>query len=453
MTCTPLPPDLDPRFITIKQSLVSPDKVEAVTASWKRLLKALEEEMKNIEKEGPTYVPEVCWQDIIDNNYQLPADIADKFRNRGTLMVTGVIEETQVNKWFDELVEFCKEHPETAGYTFPNPTSWYNVFWTKPQTECRSHPNVQKLFNMLSNQFYVKDNATLIDFDSQVVYGDRIRIRPPGTTAKLPLHLDLSSIERWEDPIFRSVYQEIFDGNWEHWDPFLMDKRAVAKENLYHDFGLPRDTICSAFRTLQGWMALSDNRLGEGTLKVVPNLKLVTAYIMLRPLFWKDPESGNIEDYEIDLETPKFPGATPSTGQLYVHDHFPHITLSVSIPDVKKGTFAFWHADIAHEVDKQHLGKNDSSVLYYGITPLTVGNIDTLLDTRNSFKANISPEDYRSQLSEEDKAKEFQGADVKHIKNDKFKQLMGLMPFDIEEGLSTGKRQLREMANKALATG
>ena len=58
---------------------------------------------------------------------------------------------------------------------------------------------------------------------------------------------------------------------------------------------------------------------------------------MLRPFFWKDPESGNLDDYEIDLTTPKFPGTTPGTGQLYLLEFYPHLANGViSIPDVKK---------------------------------------------------------------------------------------------------------------------
>lgn len=452
-----IPEDLEPRFSAIKQKLVKPENVEAVTASWKRLLKDIEQEFAVIEKEGSAYVPQVQWQEIVDNDYKLPTEVQQKFKQRGSIMVHGVVDENQINKWFDDLVQFCKDHPETAGYTFPNPTLWYNVFWTKLQTEARSHPNVKKLINIMSNQFTAKNPDSLIDLNSQVVYGDRIRIRPPGTRARLPLHLDLSSIERWEDPVYRSVYQEIFEGNWEQWDPYAIDKRAYAIENMYNDLESARDTICSAFRTLQGWLGLSDNRLGEGTLRVLPNVKLTMAYIMLRPLFWRDPVSGNIDDYEIDLETPKFPGARPSTGQLYLADElYPHLRqrqLCVSVPDVKKGTFVFWHSDLPHEVDKEHHGNTDSSVFYYGVAPLSPVNIDTLLDTKNAFTHNILPEDYRSQLTEEDKAKEYQGASVEHIGDDvDFKRLMGLAEFDTSEpGLTAGQVGIRELANQALA--
>ena len=62
--------------------------------------------------------------DIKDN--KLPQQVSELFKQRGCLMIENVIDVDQIDIWFNELVEFCKTH-ETAGYTFPNPTSWYNV--------------------------------------------------------------------------------------------------------------------------------------------------------------------------------------------------------------------------------------------------------------------------------------------------------------------------------------
>jgi len=453
----PIPPDLGPRFIEIKKSLVAPANRDKVTASWKRLLRQLSTEFTEINAQGSSYVPTVDWNKIVQNNYQLPRDVEEKFKQRGVIMVENLIDVPQIDLWFNQLVDFCKTHHQTAGYTYPNPTSWYNVFWTKPQTEARFHPNMQKLMSVMAKQFHVCDPDCLLDLNTQVTYGDRIRIRYPGAAAALPLHLDSSSIERWEDESYRAVYKEFFEGDWENWDPFKLDDRTYANENLYHDFTEARDTICSSFRTLQGWLALSDNRTGEGTLRVLPNIKLTVAYIMLRPLFWKDPESGNIDDYEMDLETSKFPGAKPSTGQLYIPDEFFHhlnqAKSVVGIPDVKKGSFVFWHADLPHEVDKNHNGNSHSSVFYYAQSPLSVANINTLLDTKNSFIGNVSPIDYRTQLSPEQMEQEFQGADRSHVPNNEGLRSMGLMPFDTSDpSLTTGQRKIREMANEALKT-
>ncbi|KAK6200109.1 uncharacterized protein RJT21DRAFT_40371 [Scheffersomyces amazonensis] len=448
------PRDLESRFVDIKKRLIKPENIDKVTASWKRLLAAIEIEADTIAKAGPSYVPTTTFEEIVANNFNLPSEIALKFKERGVIMIKNVVDRHQIDLWYEELVSFCKEHPETAGYTFPNPTSWYNVFWTKPQTEARCHPNVQKLLSAMSKQFYVKDDTLPIDLESQVVYGDRIRIREPGKAATLPLHLDSSSIERWEDENYSKVYQEIFEGNWEDWDPYKLDIRANAIENLYEHIETGKSTICSAFRTLQGWLALSDNKSGEGTLRVLPNVKLSMAYIMLRPFFWQD--ISNDEDWQIDLDTPKFPGADPGTGQLFLPDEFfSHLRQEkevISIPDVSKGSFVFWHADIPHEVDRQHNGDGHSSVFYYALTPLSLININVLLNTRHAFLHNKSPKDYSSQLSEEERAREYHGADVNNVNNESGLISMGLKSFDTKDpNLSSGQVKIRQLANQALS--
>lgn len=68
--------------------------------------------------------------------------------------------------------------------------------------------------------------------------------------------------------------------------------------------------------------------------------------------------------------------------------------------------------------------------------------------------ANKSPIDYASQLTAEQSVREYQGADVKHIKNDAGLRSMGLKEFDTEEeGLTPGQKSIRIIANKALKEG
>lgn len=51
----------------------------------------------------------------------------------------------------------------------------------------------------------------------------------------------------------------------------------------------------------------------EGTLRVLPiDLKLATAYIILRPFFTpiKSPEHLDFNDWKLDLESTYFPGSS-----------------------------------------------------------------------------------------------------------------------------------------------
>lgn len=60
---------------------------------------------------------------------------------------------------------------------------------------------------------------TEVSLTTPLVYSDRLRIRKPGD-AKFALgpHMDGGSIERWEDPTYRKVYEKILTGNWEDYD-------------------------------------------------------------------------------------------------------------------------------------------------------------------------------------------------------------------------------------------
>jgi hypothetical protein len=132
-----------------------------------------------------------------------------------------------------------------------------------------------------------------VDVTSQVVYADRFRVRYPGEEGTLPAHLDNGSIERWEDVEGSKTYQAIWEGRWEKFDAWDINHRAEAVVDLYGGPG-----ACSVFRSLQGkakngtlgtmltsegWLSLADNGPRRGTLELCPDIKLTTAYILLRP--------------------------------------------------------------------------------------------------------------------------------------------------------------------------
>jgi type II secretory pathway pseudopilin PulG len=57
--------------------------------------------------------------------------------------------------------------------------------------------------------------------DVSVIYPDRIRRRPPGTTSKgLGAHTDSGALERWLLPAYQQVFARVFDGNVDRYDPW-----------------------------------------------------------------------------------------------------------------------------------------------------------------------------------------------------------------------------------------
>ena len=100
---------------------------------------------------------------------------------------------------------------------------------------------------------------------------------------------------------------------------------------------------CSIFRAWQGWTSLSSTGPNEGTLRVLPMLSLSTAYIILRPFFRpKNPHftSLKFEDWEVDLDGPRFPGSSIGKTQELNERTHPHLRLGrtmVSVPRVEPG--------------------------------------------------------------------------------------------------------------------
>ncbi|KAH8884127.1 DUF1479-domain-containing protein [Thozetella sp. PMI_491] len=437
-------PLLEERFTTLKKSLVRPEHKQKVIESWGRLLKVLESEVQRIQKHGPVSVPEIDFNDVRKNGGALPEDFANIVRDRGCVILRNVVPVEQAEAWEAELKDYTQRHPGVGGYPPEKPASW-SLWWTRPQTQIRSHPQVMEAMKCVSQLWHVTDPSTPIDFDSQVVYPDRLRIRYPSKDGEYTLaaHLDSGSTERWEDSEYRANYQAIFEGNWQDWDGWSADRRIDAKSDLY-DTG----TSCSCWRSLQGWLSLSHTGTGEGTLRLLPNLKASVAYMMLRPLFL----SGEFDDSQ-----PTFPGAVPGKNQFYPTQEFhPHLGIEkgiVGIPPVKPGDYVFWHCDLVHEVDRFHPGERDSSVVYNACNPLTPYNVASLVKTRESFLKVEVPQDFRTfeHALEREYQHEDNGAKRENILSAAGLQALGLTKFDdAEEGLTPGQREIRRLANAQL---
>ncbi|QGI86984.1 hypothetical protein CEK25_001940 [Fusarium fujikuroi] len=436
---------LDQRFAALKKSLVKPENKQKVIESYERLVKILRKEVDHIDKHGAALVPEIDFDDVRKNGGKLPDDFTKLVHERGCIILRNVVSEEQAVSWETSLKDYTKRHPGVGGHPHHKPAAW-NVFWTKAQMEMRTHPRVLEAMRCVSRLWHVSDPTIPIDLDSQVIYPDRIRIRyPSNDPGQFPLdpHMDSGAIERWEDDENRKNYAAIFEGNWQDWDAWSADHRVTAQSDLYHT-----GTACSVWRSLQGWLSLSNTQTGEGTLRVLPSLKLSMAYIMLRPLF----HTGEYND-----SLPTFPGATPGQTQFFptVEGH-PDLDIKraiVGIPPVRPGDYVFWHCDLVHGVDPTNPGLVDSSVSYNACNPLTPYNIESLLTTREAFQKGDVPIDFtRSHGTwEREYDHEDCGARVENILTKAGLQAMGLERLDTEEeGLTQGQKEVREMANGKL---
>lgn len=212
---------------------------------------------------------------------------------------------------------------------------------------------------MLMETWHSVDPKAMISPSHPVAYADRVRIRQPGDAGfALGPHVDGGSVERWEEDGYgrSGVYDEIWQGNWEGYDPWESSCRLSAINDLYEGPG-----ACTMLRMFQGWLSMSWTGPREGTLLVNPMLKLATAYYLLRPFFTslsppKMTDSGAYAPEYLDAKNWKFEfepttliqGANPGHCQELNVDLHPHLDFPktmVHIPNIEPGDYVVWHCD------------------------------------------------------------------------------------------------------------
>ncbi|KAI8962802.1 DUF1479-domain-containing protein [Daldinia sp. FL1419] len=383
-------PPLPRRFLDLKRTLIGGHE-DRVIESWNRLLAELKCENKSIAQKGPEITPSVNFHDLDADLTKLRSEL----EKRGVAVIRGVLPEDEA-RWFKGEVEgYVKQNPQTKAFPSHDPQV-YELYWSAPQLRARAHPNLLKVQTALMKLWRTSNPESPISMSQPLSYADRLRIRQPGdANFALGPHIDGGSVERWELNGYGcgGVYNKIFEGSWEEYDPWDASTRVPAVVDNYNGLG-----ACSMFRMFQGWLSMSIARPSEGTLMVNPAVKLSTAYLLLRPFF--RPIKGRDQvtpdgylatenwEYAGDEMTSELHGATPGHGQELDNALHPHLDLEktmVHVPNIKPGDYVVWHCDSIHAVDKVHKGNSDSSVLYIPVCPLTEMNARYLVRQKNAF--------------------------------------------------------------------
>lgn len=368
-------------------------EVPDLAGRYRRLTEALNDEVSDVlaEQARGGAVPEIPFADVAAGRVSA-AQVA-RIKRRGCVVVRGVFERSQVEAWNDEVVRYIdassylERMKDKAGLDkyfsglAASRPQIFSLYWSKPQMQARQHPNQATTRAWLNRLWTFEKNGTrYFDPDRQFNYADRIRRREPGdSTLGLSPHSDGGSVERWCEPTFRHVYREVFQGDPLAFDPFDAEGRIATKE-------IPSPAVCSAFRTFQGWTALTRQGPGDGTLRLVPVAK-TTPWMLLRALQPDVPEG--------DLC-----GAQPGRALGASQQWHPQLLAGlVSIPQMEPGDTIFWHSDVIHAVEDKHGGSGYSNVIYIGAAPWCEKNIafakrqaPAFLEGRSS--PDFAPEDY-----------------------------------------------------------
>jgi hypothetical protein len=340
-------------------------------------------EIEAAKQRGETVWPVVDYADIEAGT--VAAETVELIHRRGCAMIRGHFEREQALAWDQDIVDYVERNQFFENYRGPGDDFFgsvgsrpeiYPIYWSHAQMEARQSDRMARVQSFLNHQWtYESDGVQWFDPDRDSLYPDRIRRRPPGASSGgLGSHVDVGTLDLWMTSAYQQAFRHLFDGTVEQYDPWDASYRTSGPQ-------YPSTTMCSVFRTFQGWTALSDMAHDQGVLFTVP-IPEALAYLMLRPLLSDVPEDDMC-------------GVT--VNQVYPVSEKWHPLLVRAfggIPDVQAGDSVWWHCDVVHGVapvtDQQGWG----NVMYIPAAPWCPRNEEYAPKVREAFLNGDSPSDF-----------------------------------------------------------
>jgi len=316
-----------------------------------------------------------------------PQQVAD-IKRRGCLVIRGHFPRDQVTEWDKGLLDYLDENNFDATYRGPADTFFgsleasrpeiFPIYWSASQMQLRQHERMATTQSFLNRLWKTESQGhKWFDPDVNALYPDRVRRRPPGTNSKgLGPHTDSGALERWLHPAYLQIFDKIYQNDFKSYDPWDAAHRTEVDEYAY------KDTVkCSAFRTFQGWTALSDMRADQGVLQTLP-IPAAMAYMLLRPL---------LDDVPEDELCGVAPGKVLPVSEKW---HSLLIKGLSSIPDVQAGDSVWWHCDVIHSVAPVMNQQGWGNVMYVPAAPMCPKNLQYAKDVCAAFMKGASPDDF-----------------------------------------------------------
>ena len=341
-------------------------------------------QIENSKKSAKNIIPEINFKDLSDNL----SEFKNELKKRGCVIIRDVFDDTlmhQMNKDLESYIEennYYEDQKKKADIDkyFSDLQSGkpqiFGLYWSKTQVNIRQSKELDVVKKWL-NKLWINehDGETIFDPNHELVYADRVRRREPGDkTLGLSPHCDAGSVERWVDKGYQGVYEKIFSDNFSEYDPFNAAYRNTTQE-------IESPAVSHVFRTFQGWVALTEQGPGDGTLQLIPLAKSM-AFILTRALL-------------DDVDENDLCGSKPARA-LSVNSKYHSLLLRglVSIPKMNAGDTVWWHPDVVHGVEDHHTGKGYSNVAYVGSTPHCKKNLAYAKKQSIKFLDGKSPPDF-----------------------------------------------------------
>jgi Gig2-like len=364
----------------------------------------LQEEVDDItaaRPRGDTIWPVIDYADIVAGT--VPDEALSLLRRRGCLVVRGHFDRGQALGWDRDMVSYVEANQFFENYRGPGDDFFgtvgskpeiYPVYWSPAQMQARQSERMARVQTFLNRLWkHASEGVQWFDPDRNLLYPDRIRRRPVGASSGgLGTHLDPGTLDLWMTEAYQQAFRHLFDGTVEQYDPWDAAYRTAGPQ-------YPGSTMCSAFRTFQGWTALSDMAHDQGVLHTVP-IPGAMAYLMLRPLLPDVPDD--------DMCGVTVNQVFPASERWH-----PLLMQALSgIPDVQAGDSVWWHCDMIHSVAPVSDQQGWGNVIYIPAAPWCPRNASYAVSIREAFLTGSSPDDFPAEHYERAWANRFHLADL-----------------------------------------
>ena len=343
-------------------------------------------EIAALKKSGDPVWPVIPFADV--KNGTLSEAQRAAVKRRGCAVIKGHFPREQALAWDNAMLDYLDRNHFDEVYKGPGDNFFgtltasrpeiYPIYWSQAQMQARQSEEMAQVQSFLNRLWTFESNGKQwFDPDVSVIYPDRIRRRPPGTTSKgLGAHTDSGALERWLLPAYQQVFARVFDGNVDQYDPWNAAHRTDVEE-----YTVDNTTKCSVFRTFQGWTALSDMIPDQGLLHVVP-IPEAMAYILLRPL---------LDDVPEDELCGVAPGRVLPISEKW---HPLLIEALTSIPALEAGDSVWWHCDVIHSVAPVENQQGWGNVMYIPAAPMCEKNLAYAKKVKAALETGASPGDF-----------------------------------------------------------
>ncbi|WP_275553627.1 DUF1479 domain-containing protein [Mixta sp. Marseille-Q2659] len=400
-----LPDDYKKNIVEMKRAMRA--QIGDIAGLFRQVCDKIETEIaaaREEEKRNGSAWPEISYADLAAGKVS-PQQIA-QIKRRGCLVVRQTFSRESALEMDRSMLNYLDENHFDEVYRGPGDNFFgsleasrpeiYPIYWSKAQMSARQSEQMAATQSFLNRLWHFQQaGGSWFNPDVNIIYPDRIRRRPPGTTSKgLGAHTDSGALERWLLPAYQKVFRKIFTNRFAEYDPWDAAYRPEVNE-----YDVANTTKCSAFRTFQGWTALSDMLSGQGLLHVVP-VPEAMAYVLLRPLLDDVPED-------------ELCGVAPGRVLPVSEKWHPHLIAGLcSIPAVQAGDSVWWHCDVIHSVAPVENQQGWGNVMYIPAAPMCEKNLAYAHSVRNALEKGASPADFPQEDYEQAWANRFQLSDL-----------------------------------------